>query len=72
MSILVTKYGISQKLFDLAQEKEKECLLQFKEIERIQEQNQLWVLDCFREERVASTHFAGSYGYGTMTRAETN
>ncbi len=64
MSILVTKYGISQKLFDLAQEKEKECLLQFKEIERIQEQNQLWVLDCFREERVASTHFAGSYGYG--------
>ena len=26
--------------------------------------NQLWVLDCFREERIQPSHFAATYGYG--------
>ena len=64
MNILTTNYGIPQHLVDRAEEIEALCAEQFRKIEKIQETNQLWVLDCFREERIAPAHFAATYGYG--------
>lgn len=64
MNILKERYGIGEKLIALGEEAEQGCWKAFGRIEAIQEQNQLWVLDCFRQEQVAPMHFAPSYGYG--------
>ncbi len=64
MSILTENYGISEKLEALSEKLEAECAPQFEKIEKIQEYNQLWVLDCFRKEKITPAHFAPSYGYG--------
>ncbi len=57
-------YGIDEELLKTAEETEKECAEEFAQIEKIQELNQLWVLDCFRKERIAPNHFNPTYGYG--------
>ena len=64
MNILTTNYGIPQHLVKRAEEIEILLQDQFKKIEKIQENNQLWVLDCFREERIQPSHFAPTFGYG--------
>ena len=64
MSILQQNYGVSPKLEELGEKIEAECAASFARIEKIQQENQLWVLDCFRKEEIAPAHFAASYGYG--------
>jgi len=64
MSILTSAYGISERLEAIGKQAESECREQFDEIEKIQEHNQLWVLDCFRREAIAPAHFAPTFGYG--------
>lgn len=64
MNILTSNYGIPENLVKKAEEIEARCADQFKKIEKIQERNQLWVLDCFREERIQPSHFAPTFGYG--------
>lgn len=64
MDILTTNYGISPQLVKKAEELELSLKDEFNKIEKIQEKNQLWVLDCFREERIQPSHFAATYGYG--------
>ena len=64
MNILTEKYGIPASLVARAEEIEELCREQFRKVERIQEKNQLWVLDCFREERVQPSYFAPTFGYG--------
>lgn len=58
------RYGVGKELLSIASETEKECKEEFENIEKIQEENQLWVLDCFREEKIAPAHFAPTFGYG--------
>lgn len=57
-------YGISKELVERAEKIERECAEEFKRTDRIQEENQLWVLDCFRQEKIVPAHFAPSFGYG--------
>ena len=64
MNILTSHYNIPQSLVNKAEEVEKLLREQFDKIEKIQETNQLWVLDCFREERIQPSHFAPTFGYG--------
>ncbi|MBP5661768.1 MAG: methionine gamma-lyase family protein [Clostridia bacterium] len=64
MNIWQELYGVPAALQARAKTIEETCRPQFAQIERVQEYNQLWVLDCFRKERVAPAHFAPSYGYG--------
>lgn len=64
MSILTERYGISPALEEKAALAEKEIAPAFQRIEEIQEHNQLWVLDCFRQEMIAPAHFAPTFGYG--------
>ena len=58
MSILQQNYGVSPKLEALAEKIEAQCAESFARIEKIQQENQLWVLDCFRKEEIAPAHFA--------------
>lgn len=58
------RYGVDDELLRIARETENECAKEFENIEKIQEENELWVLDCFREERIAPAHFAPTFGYG--------
>lgn len=55
---------INNKVLDLINSCEKECEEQFKEIERIEFENQLKVLNAFNSNRVQAFHFIGSTGYG--------
>jgi cystathionine beta-lyase family protein involved in aluminum resistance len=64
MNILTKHYGVNEALVKKAEAVEEALAQEFKKIEKIQELNQLWVLDCFREERIQPSHFAPSYGYG--------
>ncbi len=64
MNILTKHYGVNEALVKKAEAVEETLAQEFKKIEKIQELNQLWVLDCFREERIQPSHFAASYGYG--------
>ena len=62
MDILTTNYGISPELVKKAEELETSLKEEFNKIEKIQEKNQLWVLDCFREERIQPSLQCGNQG----------
>jgi len=55
---------INEKALDLVNTCEMECSEQFKEIERIEFENQLKVLNAFNENQIQAYHFLGSSGYG--------
>ena len=55
---------INEKALDLVNTCEIESSEQFKEIERIEFENQLKVLNAFNENQIQAYHFLGSSGYG--------
>ena len=55
---------IDNKVLQLVQDCENECFEQFKEIEKIEFDNQLKVLNAFNENQIQAYHFLGSSGYG--------
>ena len=55
---------IDNKVLQLVQDCENECGEQFKEIEKIEFENQLKVLNAFNESQIQAYHFIGSSGYG--------
>ena len=55
---------IDNKVLNLVNTCELECGEQFKEIERIEFENQLKVLKAFNENQIQAYHFLGSSGYG--------
>ncbi len=57
-------YEFSEKIHALDRAIMDEVLPQFRDIERIRDENQLRLLHAFRKTRVASTHLTGSTGYG--------
>lgn len=58
------RFGVGPELLKTAAQTEKECAEEFESIAKTQEENQLWMLECFREERIAPAHFAPTFGYG--------
>lgn len=55
---------INSKVFELAEEVEREISGQFKLIDRIAEKNTLKVMTAFQNNRVSDSCFAGTSGYG--------
>lgn len=62
--IAINEYGISEKVYDLVMESERELGEAFKRIDDISAYNQMKVIRAMQECRLAIDHFGGSTGYG--------
>ena len=62
--LLLSKYGIDKKIFDLAKDVDQEIQIQFDKIKEIREYNQLKVLNAMQEAGLSDNHFNWTTGYG--------
>ena len=62
--LLLSKYGIDKKIFDLSKEVDQEIKTQFDRIKEIREYNQLKVLNAMQEANLSDNHFNWTTGYG--------
>lgn len=62
--LLLSKYGIDKKIFDLAKDVDQEIQIQFDKIKEIREYNQLKVLNAMQEASLSDNHFNWTTGYG--------
>ena len=62
--LLLSKYGIDKKIFDLSKEVDQEIKAQFDRIKEIREYNQLKVLNAMQEANLSDNHFNWTTGYG--------
>lgn len=62
------RLGIDKSLIGLAQKTEEGLFARFRAFDALAEENQLKVLEAFREHRVCEAHFAGPAGYGYNDR----
>lgn len=58
------KFGIKNEILELSKEVEKECEIQFSNIERIKEINSLKVLTAFQKCGLSEMHLQSANGYG--------
>lgn len=61
---MYTKFGISDKLINLAEKVTKEINQVFEEIDRVCEFNSLKVLNAFQKYNISDIHFGSTTGYG--------
>ncbi|MBF1048930.1 MAG: hypothetical protein HXL22_06030, partial [Peptostreptococcus sp.] len=54
--LLLSKYGIDKKIFDLSKEVDQEIKVQFDRIKEIREYNQLKVLNAMQEANLSDNH----------------
>lgn len=62
--LLIEKYGIGEKAFNLYKQALKDVEESFKELDLIREYNQFKVLAAFQAERISDSHFTNTTGYG--------
>ena len=62
--LLLSKYGIDKKIFDLSKEVDQEIKVQFDRIKEIREYNQLKGLNAMQEANLSDNHFNWTTGYG--------
>lgn len=62
--LLIDKYGIGEKAFNLYKQALKDVEESFKELDLIREYNQFKVLAAFQAERISDSHFTNTTGYG--------
>ena len=58
------KFGIQDKIINLASEVEEELKTQFEKVDKIKEENSLKVLMAFQKYNLSEMHFNGTTGYG--------
>ncbi len=64
MMNIYENFGISRELAELAEKIQKKVNPLFEGIEKIEEENQLRVLEGFKKNRVSDVHFSPTSGYG--------
>lgn len=62
--LLIEKYGVGEKAFNLYKQALKDVEESFKELDLIREYNQFKVLAAFQAERISDSHFTNTTGYG--------
>ena len=61
---MYNKFGIKEEILELSKEVEKECDVQFANIEKIKEKNSLKVLAAFQKCGLSEMHMQSASGYG--------
>jgi len=61
---MYNEFGIKKEILELSKEVEKECSVQFEQIEKIKEINSLKVLTAFQKCGLSEMHMHSSTGYG--------
>lgn len=62
--LLMKEYKLNDNIFNLFESALEDVKLQYQELDRIKEFNQLKVINAFQKERISESHFTNSSGYG--------